>query len=213
MPVGSKTDPLLARTIIKNGSTSVITRLKRGNGSGREPMVEPVVRQAAKRRQGAALHLTCSRYALTKTNYSRSSHHFQKKFDVLMVIEKAISEVVREVDDRAAPCKTTVSEQGKIGVVFNIGTVDISIKEESTPVNDGKYHVVRFTRNGGNATLQVDSWPVNEHYPTGEKSFAQTLQEGEVTSGIPDTVYIDMELKCFQIQKSTSNHLTKTDNS
>ncbi|XP_019374253.1 PREDICTED: neurexin 3 isoform X5 [Gavialis gangeticus] len=58
-------------------------------------------------------------------------------------------------------------EQGKIGVVFNIGTVDISIKEDSTPVNDGKYHVVRFTRNGGNATLQVDSWPVNEHYPTG----------------------------------------------
>lgn len=62
-------------------------------------------------------------------------------------------------------------EQGKIGVVFNIGTVDISIKEESTPVNDGKYHVVRFTRNGGNATLQVDSWPVNEHYPTGTYFF------------------------------------------
>ncbi|XP_039393709.1 neurexin 3 isoform X41 [Caretta caretta] len=60
-------------------------------------------------------------------------------------------------------------EQGKIGVVFNIGTVDISIKEESTPVNDGKYHVVRFTRNGGNATLQVDSWPVNEHYPSGRQ--------------------------------------------
>ncbi|XP_049681542.1 neurexin 3 isoform X41 [Accipiter gentilis] len=60
-------------------------------------------------------------------------------------------------------------EQGKIGVVFNIGTVDISIKEESTPVNDGKYHVVRFTRNGGNATLQVDTWPVNEHYPTGRQ--------------------------------------------
>ncbi|KAJ7409145.1 neurexin-3-beta-like protein [Willisornis vidua] len=63
--------------------------------------------------------------------------------------------------------KDEIEEQGKIGVVFNIGTVDISIKEESTPVNDGKYHVVRFTRNGGNATLQVDSWPVNEHYPTG----------------------------------------------
>ncbi|XP_029442206.1 neurexin-3-beta-like isoform X1 [Rhinatrema bivittatum] len=58
-------------------------------------------------------------------------------------------------------------EQGKIGVLFNIGTEDISIKEESTPVNDGKYHVVRFTRNGGNATLQVDTWPVSEHYPTG----------------------------------------------
>ncbi|XP_013372717.1 PREDICTED: neurexin 3 isoform X10 [Chinchilla lanigera] len=58
-------------------------------------------------------------------------------------------------------------EYGKIGVVFNIGTVDISIREERTPINDGKYHVVRFTRNGGNATLQVDNWPVNEHYPTG----------------------------------------------
>ncbi|XP_078516118.1 neurexin 3 isoform X12 [Lissotriton helveticus] len=58
-------------------------------------------------------------------------------------------------------------EQGKIAVLFNIGTVDISIKEESTPVNDGKYHLVRFTRNGGNATLQVDTWPVNEHFPTG----------------------------------------------
>nr|XP_033807905.1 neurexin 3 [Geotrypetes seraphini] len=58
-------------------------------------------------------------------------------------------------------------EQGKIGVLFNIGTEDISIKEESTPVNDGKYHVVRFNRNGGNATLQVDGWPINEHYPTG----------------------------------------------
>jgi hypothetical protein len=66
-----------------------------------------------------------------------------------------------------ALCVSLLQEQGKIGVVFNIGTVDISIKEERTPVNDGKYHVVRFTRNGGNATLQVDNWPVNEHYPTG----------------------------------------------
>ncbi|XP_029986650.1 neurexin-3a-beta-like [Sphaeramia orbicularis] len=57
--------------------------------------------------------------------------------------------------------------QGKIGVTFNIGTVDISVQESSTPVNDGKYHVVRFTRNGGNATLQVDNWAINEHFPTG----------------------------------------------
>ncbi|XP_041122154.1 neurexin 3a isoform X28 [Polyodon spathula] len=62
-------------------------------------------------------------------------------------------------------------EQGKIGVTFNIGTVDISIQETSTPVNDGKYHVVRFTRNGGNATLQVDNWPINEHYPTGSSDY------------------------------------------
>ncbi|XP_028293170.1 neurexin 3a isoform X8 [Gouania willdenowi] len=58
-------------------------------------------------------------------------------------------------------------QQGKIGVTFNIGTVDISVQESSTPVNDLKYHVVRFTRNGGNATLQVDNWSINEHFPTG----------------------------------------------
>ncbi|XP_041810579.1 neurexin 3a isoform X10 [Chelmon rostratus] len=60
-------------------------------------------------------------------------------------------------------------QQGKIGVTFNIGTVDISVEESSTPVNDGKYHVVRFTRNGGNATLQVDNWSINEHFPTGRQ--------------------------------------------
>ncbi|XP_030581531.1 LOW QUALITY PROTEIN: neurexin-3a-beta-like [Archocentrus centrarchus] len=58
-------------------------------------------------------------------------------------------------------------QQGKIGVTFNIGTVDISVQESSTPVNDGKYHVVRFTRNGGNATLQVDNWSINEYFPPG----------------------------------------------
>ncbi|XP_053738066.1 neurexin-3b isoform X4 [Synchiropus splendidus] len=58
-------------------------------------------------------------------------------------------------------------EQGKVGVTFNIGTVDISVKELTSAVNDGKYHLVRFTRNGGNATLQVDNWPVNEHFPSG----------------------------------------------
>ncbi|XP_038629631.1 neurexin 3a isoform X1 [Scyliorhinus canicula] len=58
-------------------------------------------------------------------------------------------------------------EQGKISVVFNVGTDDIVIKETSNVVNDGNYHLVRFTRNGGNATLQVDNWAVNEFYPTG----------------------------------------------
>ncbi|XP_060939116.1 neurexin 3a isoform X5 [Limanda limanda] len=60
-------------------------------------------------------------------------------------------------------------KQGKIGVTFNIGTVDISVQESGTTVNDGKYHVVRFTRNGGNATLQVDNWSINEHFPTGRQ--------------------------------------------
>ncbi|XP_031688334.1 neurexin-2-beta isoform X9 [Oncorhynchus kisutch] len=58
-------------------------------------------------------------------------------------------------------------EQGRIGVIFNVGTDDIVIEESAVMVSDGKYHVVRFTRSGGNATLQVDSQPVIERFPSG----------------------------------------------
>uniref|UniRef100_A0A287CS85 Laminin G domain-containing protein n=1 Tax=Ictidomys tridecemlineatus TaxID=43179 RepID=A0A287CS85_ICTTR len=65
--------------------------------------------------------------------------------------------------------KEAVLHQGKIGVKFNVGTDDIAIEESNAIINDGKYHVVRFTRSGGNATLQVDSWPVIERYPAGRQ--------------------------------------------
>ncbi|XP_075890057.1 neurexin-2-beta isoform X7 [Nelusetta ayraudi] len=58
-------------------------------------------------------------------------------------------------------------ERGKIGVIFNVGTDDIIIEESAVTVSDGKYHVVRFTRSGGNATLQVDNQPVIERFPSG----------------------------------------------
>ncbi|KAL8184057.1 UNVERIFIED_CONTAM: Neurexin-2 [Gekko kuhli] len=61
--------------------------------------------------------------------------------------------------------KRAREDQGTVGVIFNVGTDDITIEESNAMVNDGKYHVVRFTRSGGNATLQVDNWPVNERYP------------------------------------------------
>nr|XP_043897321.1 neurexin-2-like isoform X10 [Solea senegalensis] len=60
-------------------------------------------------------------------------------------------------------------DQGKIIVIFNVGTDDITIDEPAVIVNDGKYHVVRFTRSGGNATLQVDNHPVIERYPPGRQ--------------------------------------------
>nr|XP_055032742.1 neurexin 1a isoform X24 [Misgurnus anguillicaudatus] len=60
-------------------------------------------------------------------------------------------------------------EKGNIKVVFNVGTDDINIEETSKFVNDGKYHIVRFTRSGGNATLQVDDLPVIERYPSGRQ--------------------------------------------
>ncbi|XP_075060172.1 neurexin-1 isoform X12 [Mixophyes fleayi] len=59
--------------------------------------------------------------------------------------------------------------QGKIGVKFNVGTDDISIEEVNAIINDGKYHTVRFTRSGGNATLQVDSLPTIERFPAGRQ--------------------------------------------
>ncbi|XP_076875269.1 neurexin-2-beta isoform X14 [Brachyhypopomus gauderio] len=60
-------------------------------------------------------------------------------------------------------------ERGKIGVIFNVGTDDIAIEEGGVVVSDGKYHVVRFTRSGGNATLQVDNQPVIERFPSGRQ--------------------------------------------
>ncbi|KAG7277466.1 hypothetical protein CRUP_010614 [Coryphaenoides rupestris] len=60
-------------------------------------------------------------------------------------------------------------ERGNIAVVFNVGTEDINIEEKAKFVNDGKYHIVKFTRSGGNATLQVDDLPVIERYPTGRQ--------------------------------------------
>ncbi|TKS92616.1 Neurexin-1a-beta Neurexin [Collichthys lucidus] len=61
---------------------------------------------------------------------------------------------------------TERNERGKIGVIFNVGTDDIIIEEGAVMVSDGKYHVVRFTRSGGNATLQVDNQPVIERFPS-----------------------------------------------
>lgn len=69
-------------------------------------------------------------------------------------------------------CFFYLQDQGKIGVIFNVGTDDITIDEPAVTVNDGKYHVVRFTRSGGNATLQVDNHPVIERYPPGKSARA-----------------------------------------
>ncbi|XP_055743916.1 neurexin-1a-like isoform X20 [Salvelinus fontinalis] len=60
-------------------------------------------------------------------------------------------------------------DKGNIRVVFNVGTDDINIEETAKFVNDGKYHIVRFTRSGGNATLQLDDLPIIERYPSGRQ--------------------------------------------
>lgn len=69
---------------------------------------------------------------------------------------------------------TSPQDKGNIRVVFNVGTDDINIEESSKFVNDGKYHIIRFTRSGGNATLQLDDLPVIERYPSGRPCPART---------------------------------------
>ena len=41
-------------------------------------------------------------------------------------------------------------------MVYNLGQQDLVVRELATKINDGKYHVIRFTRDGVNSTLQVD---------------------------------------------------------
>ena len=41
-------------------------------------------------------------------------------------------------------------------MVYNLGQQDLVVREVATKINDGKYHVIRFTRDGVNSTLQVD---------------------------------------------------------
>ena len=56
---------------------------------------------------------------------------------------------------------------GKIFLNYNLGSKDITIGDIATKVNDGKYHVVRFTRSGPNSTLQIDDNKLQEKYPLG----------------------------------------------
>ena len=49
-----------------------------------------------------------------------------------------------------------------------MGSKDITVGDIAAKVNDGKYHVVRFSRSGANSTLQIDDNPPQEHFPLGE---------------------------------------------
>ncbi|XP_037947994.1 neurexin-3-like [Teleopsis dalmanni] len=60
--------------------------------------------------------------------------------------------------------------EGNIFMVYNIGTRDLPLGEIGTKVNDNTYHVVRFTRVGGNGTLQLDDYNVQTLSPQGHQS-------------------------------------------
>ena len=54
---------------------------------------------------------------------------------------------------------------GNVFVSYNLGTQDITVGETNVLVNDGRYHVVRFTRSGPNSTLQVDDNQTQRKHP------------------------------------------------
>lgn len=58
---------------------------------------------------------------------------------------------------------------GCVFVVYNMGTEDHPIGEPRVQVNDGRYHVVRFTRSGPNSTIQVDNHNIRSKNPRGRQ--------------------------------------------
>ncbi|PVD32369.1 hypothetical protein C0Q70_07803 [Pomacea canaliculata] len=60
--------------------------------------------------------------------------------------------------------------KGNIVAVYNMGTMDYPIGEMFDKVNDGKYHVVRFTRSGPNSTIQVDNLMMQTKMPRGQQA-------------------------------------------
>lgn len=62
--------------------------------------------------------------------------------------------------------------EGKILMMYNLGNEDHSITDPRVNVSDNRYHVVRFTRSGANATLQIDQHNPVSRSLSGRKQMA-----------------------------------------
>ena len=63
-------------------------------------------------------------------------------------------------------------------VVYNVGMLSHPVGDLEHKVNDGKYHVMRFERQGQNASLQFDDNPPYVRHPPGLRSFPSTTALG-----------------------------------
>ena len=61
----------------------------------------------------------------------------------------------------------TLQNSGNVYVTYHLGTQDIAVGDPNVVVNDGKYHVIRFTRSGANSTLQIDDNQIQTKHVTG----------------------------------------------
>jgi len=57
---------------------------------------------------------------------------------------------------------------GHVTVTYILGGANMSISEPLRLAADGEYHVVRFTRYGANATLQLDDLPTQTRNYSGQ---------------------------------------------
>ena len=65
---------------------------------------------------------------------------------------------------------------GNIFVVYNMGTMDHPIGQLFDRVDDGKYHVVRFYRNGANASIELDDTAPQYKNPSGMSLYCLLLR-------------------------------------
>ena len=61
-----------------------------------------------------------------------------------------------------------VQVDGSLYVVYNMGLSSQPVGELEYKVNDGRYHVMRFTRLGQNASVQLDDRPPHFKHPPGQ---------------------------------------------
>ncbi|XP_065079227.1 neurexin 1 isoform X3 [Ochlerotatus camptorhynchus] len=73
--------------------------------------------------------------------------------------------------------------EGNLFMVYNVGSHDFPVGEIGVKVNDNNYHIVRFTRSGANATLQIDDYNVQTHFPTGHQSTTFTSMSNVQVGG------------------------------
>jgi len=61
---------------------------------------------------------------------------------------------------------------GSLYVVYNMGLASQPVGELEHKVNDGRYHVLRFSRRGQNASVQLDDRPPHFKRPPGQLTSA-----------------------------------------
>ena len=110
--------------------------------------------------------------------------------------------------------------EGNIFVVYNMGQLDLPVGEPYHKVNDGKYHVIRFTRSGANATLQIDKWDRATKVPIRGKvllllliclSLHSDTQKREYDQEMPQSHFTDEPIalrgRHIRTQKNKDKHM------